>query len=347
MKTQQLILLLLLSVPVSGAVGAEHLAYDGQDRLTNANYGVNGTPTGTFNTAYSYDNNSNITALQRYDTQGLLSDFDYTYNGNQLTALTRKNTVGYVFKAGDTHYDGTVMPDDLLPIGLHFGDTVVGKDDVNPRRYGDMDTLYLRAQTDPEKYFSDADGDGVIASGDTLPLSQAMGLSYKTGHILDKNFGYLYDNNGNMTCDEFKRMRLYYNHLNLPDSIVIENRGKIVNTYLADGSLVRREEFNAKDSLLNRIDYQGLFVFEMDTLKYIFNDEGYQTADGKYYLNISDHLGNTRLVVNDRGNVIQRNSYYPYGMQIKALQFNNDFEYMSSFTTLLMVTPPVHLCSGA
>ncbi len=36
---------------------------------------------------------------------------------------------------------------------------------------------------------------------------------------------------------------------------------------------------------------------------------------------MKDHLGNTRVVFNDAGKVLQRNSYYPFGMTMNALAY--------------------------
>ncbi|NDV79989.1 RHS repeat domain-containing protein, partial [Dysgonomonas sp. 511] len=36
--------------------------------------------------------------------------------------------------------------------------------------------------------------------------------------------------------------------------------------------------------------------------------------DDKYYFYLTDHLGNNRVVVDEDGNVVQQNDYYPFGM---------------------------------
>ncbi len=38
---------------------------------------------------------------------------------------------------------------------------------------------------------------------------------------------------------------------------------------------------------------------------------------------LSDHLGNTRSVISQSGEVLEENAYYPFGMQINALSYSN------------------------
>ena len=53
--------------------------------------------------------------------------------------------------------------------------------------------------------------------------------------------------------------------------------------------------------------------------------EGRITIDGgfEYGYFITDHLGNTRAIVNEAGELIETDNYYPFGMQIQALSFTN------------------------
>ncbi len=143
---------------------------------------------------------------------------------------------------------------------------------------------------------------------------------------LDQSFAYKYDANGNMTYDAYKKMHIYYNFLNLPDSIVFRGKGKIINQYLADGTLLERREIDNESKLLSKTNYEGLFLFRNDSLEYVFNDEGY-VQNGRYHYVLADQTQSTRAVINEDGEVVQYNAFYPYGGLISNLSFNTEFNY--------------------
>jgi RHS repeat-associated protein len=66
--------------------------------------------------------------------------------------------------------------------------------------------------------------------------------------------------------------------------------------------------------------YLGNIVYTNETPDYIFTPEGRATPnqnggfDYEYYL--TDHLGNTRVSFNQSGEILQDNSYYPFGMSM-------------------------------
>jgi len=69
-------------------------------------------------------------------------------------------------------------------------------------------------------------------------------------------------------------------------------------------------------------DYCGNFIYENDTLKQTLIDGGYISyvySQGAtqptpiYHFYVQDHLGNNRLVVDEKGTIEQVNHYYPYG----------------------------------
>nr|WP_249414425.1 RHS repeat-associated core domain-containing protein [Marinifilum caeruleilacunae] len=140
-----------------------------------------------------------------------------------------------------------------------------------------------------------------------------------------------------MVYDEYKKLHISYNLLNLPDTIKAEN-GKIVNQYLADGTLLRRSYFDEDENEVKRIDYQGEFLFVNDKLNKIFTEEGYyqptaatktkKSDYGTYYYTLKDHLGHTRVVVDEEENVIQETAYYPYGGIIAELSSKTKYNYL-------------------
>jgi len=74
-------------------------------------------------------------------------------------------------------------------------------------------------------------------------------------------------------------------------------------------------------STSNAITYNGGMIRDGNSsLKYILTGEGRYVMNvmngttGTMEYNITDHLGNVRVVLNDSGEVIQSNDYYPFGM---------------------------------
>ncbi|WP_321299036.1 RHS repeat-associated core domain-containing protein [Marinifilum fragile] len=210
--------------------------------------------------------------------------------------------------------------------------------------------------------FSDTDGNGKINELDTIAIHQNM---LKTHEIAEptatKPFSYKYDDNGNMVYDQYKNLNINYNILNLPDTLSVTGQGKIVNQYLADGTLLRRSFFDKDDNELRRIDYQGEFLFVNGKLDKVFTEEGYyqptsalaakssplsepvmtsregagggnrrvkKSDYGTYFYTLKDHLGHTRVVVDEEENVIQETAYYPYGGIIADLSTKNKYNYL-------------------
>jgi len=83
----------------------------------------------------------------------------------------------------------------------------------------------------------------------------------------------------------------------------------------------------------SNIDYTGNIIYDGNEISYIITAEGRLTPEPspiggtqggfsyEYYL--TDHLGNTRVVFNENNQVLQTNSYYPFGMNIESLTTNN------------------------
>jgi hypothetical protein len=152
--------------------------------------------------------------------------------------------------------------------------------------------------------FSDSNGDGIVNEMDTIAINQNLLKSHPIAKInKDNTFAYRYDANGNMVLDEYKNIEIRYNHLNLPDTIIAHGQGKIINVYLADGSLIQRkvivlekdENGNVIEKEADWLDYQGEFLFQQDTLSKIITEEGYASPSKNnkkkltYYYVVSDH----------------------------------------------------------
>ena len=144
-----------------------------------------------------------------------------------------------------------------------------------------------------------------------------------------------------MTKDEYKNIEIHYNHLNLPDTIIAHGQGKIINVYLADGSLLKRKVIVFEDEggkvvevEKDSLDYQGEFLFQQDTLSKIITEEGYASPSKSnkkkltYFYVVSDHLGHSRVVLDEKENVVQTTAYYPYGLPITDLSSETKYKYL-------------------
>ncbi|OQX77323.1 MAG: hypothetical protein B6D64_08475, partial [Bacteroidetes bacterium 4484_276] len=146
-----------------------------------------------------------------------------------------------------------------------------------------------------------------------------------------ENIEYFYDANGNMTQDLNKQINnIEYNYLNLPQRLEIgQSAGNILH-YIYDASGRKLRKQKRVDQCINtNTDYCGSFVYEEGELQYILTEEGRIVPDGggfrhQYFL--KDHLGNTRVMFNEEGTILQDDSYYPFGMAMEGLSFE-DFTY--------------------
>jgi len=76
-------------------------------------------------------------------------------------------------------------------------------------------------------------------------------------------------------------------------------------------------------------DYVGNFIYEDNLLKYIITDYGkitvrinnYDTIFTRHY-NLTDHLGNVRVTFSENGEILQEDSYYPFGLQMSGLSYS-------------------------
>ncbi|NPD86847.1 hypothetical protein HNS38_18945, partial [Lentimicrobium sp. L6] len=143
---------------------------------------------------------------------------------------------------------------------------------------------------------------------------------------------YLYDDNGNMESDDNKGIEnIAYNHLNLPISIQFNNdkaeSKSIGYIYTANGTKLRKHTHDgSKESIIT--DYVGAYVYENTTLQFIQTREGRlvpnESGGYNYEYALQDHLGNTRVMFNEEGEVLQDQSYYPFGMSMgEALTYND------------------------
>lgn len=152
----------------------------------------------------------------------------------------------------------------------------------------------------------------------TVNDASGNNTGFRTGTLGD----YGYDANGNMTYDINRQAILNYNYLNLPMKAVIGTKEYIYD-YDAGGS---KHKYGSVNDTVT-VKYAGRFEYDgSNVLKRVITAEG-QVQMAKvlpspasdslrfdYYL--KDHLGNVRVVFNERGNIIQKSDYYPFGLSV-------------------------------
>ncbi|WP_146865113.1 RHS repeat-associated core domain-containing protein, partial [Chitinophaga cymbidii] len=141
---------------------------------------------------------------------------------------------------------------------------------------------------------------------------------------------YAYDGNGNLKLDNNKEITsITYNHLNLPQRILLKGKGIIDYTYDAAGIKLRKRvtDSTANPVKITTTDYMGGLVYEQDTLQFASHEEGrirtvFKTGQPiQYFYDYfeKDHLGNIRLVLTEQPD----SSFYLASMETESAAKEN------------------------
>ncbi len=175
-----------------------------------------------------------------------------------------------------------------------------------------MDSLLYQYTTNSNKlkWVRDGNNDPNTKLGDFKESSQN-----NTDNLNSDAADYTYDGNGNMTIDNNKAIAsIRYNHLNLPDSIVVTGKGNIRYVYDAAGNKIRK--ITTEGSKVTTTTYISGFVYlrvsssgsTADTLQFFGHEEGrvrYTPPVGAtaarydYDYMVKDHLGNVRVLLTE------------------------------------------------
>ena len=129
--------------------------------------------------------------------------------------------------------------------------------------------------------------------------------------------GYDYDSAGNVLYDSHAGLNLRYNQLNLIEKVMRGDTIVAKYSYLSDGA-----KLSATDSAGNGLYYSGSLIYTKHGATLTMESCAFTgsrfvaTATGveaRYF--VTDHLGSVRAVVNDEGEVLERNDYYPFGLR--------------------------------
>ncbi|WP_217607266.1 DUF6443 domain-containing protein [Chitinophaga sp. GbtcB8] len=122
---------------------------------------------------------------------------------------------------------------------------------------------------------------------------------------------YEYDVNGNLISDANKGItNISYNHLNLPENIIVTGKGSIQYQYDAAGNKLKKivTDNTSTPAKITTTTYIGGFVYQNDTLQFVSHEEGrirtvFKDATPVSYVYdyfLKDHLGNVRTVLTEQ-----------------------------------------------
>src|SRR5690606_13419601 len=121
--------------------------------------------------------------------------------------------------------------------------------------------------------------------------------------------------NGNQTADSQKGITLAYNYLNLPQTISKASTSEtMTNTWLATGAKIKKTVGGRTRGYACGIEYDD------GQIEFIQTEEGRAIMNSNaiysYEYMLKDHLGNTRVLLDENGTVLETSDYYPFGLQV-------------------------------
>lgn len=140
--------------------------------------------------------------------------------------------------------------------------------------------------------------------------------------------------NGNRIHDGANNLALFYNHLNLIEKAEQDGATLVKYSYLSDNT-----KLAALDAGANGLYYLGSLVYESCNGVLSLESAAFSsgrifaaaTAGGISYspqYHLTDHLGSVRVIVDNAGEVVERNDYYPFGLRWdEGLLSGNRYRY--------------------
>jgi len=134
-----------------------------------------------------------------------------------------------------------------------------------------------------------------------------------------------YTHNFNGSTVSGGTLNIGYNELNLPKLVTGTPAGTVSYRYSADGSKLTQQTVSETRQYIDGIEYIGTTIDLLHTEAGIARNNG---GAYTYEFFLTDHLGNTRIVHNSAGTVLQQTDYMPFGLDIARSQsVPNKYKY--------------------
>ncbi|MCS3798853.1 DUF6443 domain-containing protein [Niastella sp. OAS944] len=286
---------------------------------------------GTLGSYHDARYNGNISGtVWKSKGDGQIRKYDFTYDPvNRITGADFNQynsgfnkTAGIDFSASNISYDAN---GNLLTMD-QTGFKTTGSSSIDRLRYKyESSSNKLKNVIDldnvPESKLGDFNTSGSHPQKAVKDAYVATPSSVDPYTILD----YMYDLNGNMVLDHNKGISsITYNHLNLPQSITVQNKGSIDYVYSASGDKLKKVIHET-----GKPDKTTLYLFgtyEDDVLQFMPMEEGRirPVRDGSgaltsftYDYLLKDQLGNVRMVLTEE----QKTNVYHASIEDAARNF--------------------------
>ncbi len=302
--------------------GAEHLnaQIDAQNKF------LQGITDDKYKTAYTYDQNGNITSLKRHDQNGLIfDDFTYHYLNDIDAPNSPTNRLGYV---------GDIVTDSLKNFDIdnqNIDNYVYNKiGQLVKDKAENIDTIIWNNQAKIKEIIQSDNDPDLEFRYDPMGnrIAKIVKPKNSSGYVLgEPNWIYTYyvrDAQGNV-------MGVYKRDTLLDFSTVYQARFTIEEHHLYGSDRLGIEK--PSDNLLAEVlvNWDGNYLSAVDSTNSIFHKDPnyYQLIIGDKNYEMKNHLGNVLAVVRDRKllktplngsfngfepDIVSFSDYYPFGM---------------------------------
>ena len=261
--------------------------------------------------------NGNITGMLWKSTgDDEIRKYDFTYDAvnqltgadfNQLTSNSFSKSAGVDYSVSNLSYDANGNILSMFQKGWKLGGSIM------------IDSLFYTYKANSNKLKNVIDGRNDV---DTKLGDFRSSTAYMTSLSNNKTSSatdYTYDPNGNLTIDNNKDINtIHYNHLNLPDSIAVSNKGNI--KYIYDAAGIKLKKITTEGSTVTTTLYLfGNYI--NDTLQFLPQEEGrvrfkQSNSSLQYDYFIKDHLGNIRMMLTEENDT---SFYVPASLETSQL----------------------------